>query len=71
VSTSPKAPTPHDRWTEAENRRLLLELMRDGVLDVTKLISDVVPPSQGGAAFADLADHPAEHLGIAIDWSLE
>lgn len=69
VSTSPKQATPRDRWTEAENRRYLLELMRDGVLDVTPLVTDVVAPSEAGQAFATLANNPSDHLGIAIDWS--
>jgi hypothetical protein len=43
--------------------------MHDGVLDVTPLLSGVVAPAEAGEAFAALADRPAEHLGIAIDWS--
>ncbi|MFE5396122.1 zinc-binding dehydrogenase [Streptomyces sp. NPDC056568] len=69
VSTAPKSATVHDRWTEAANRRLILELIRDGALEVDSLITDVVPPDQGGEAFRALAEEPAGHLGVVIDWS--
>jgi L-iditol 2-dehydrogenase len=70
VSTSPKQGTPHDKWTEAENRRYILELMRDKVLDVAPLITHVVPPAEAADAFTGLADRPAEYLGVVIDWTL-
>ncbi|MCM3657614.1 zinc-binding alcohol dehydrogenase [Agromyces mediolanus] len=69
VSTSPRQATARDKWTEAENRRVLLELIAEGRLDVASLVTDTVGPHQASAAFDDLADRPAEHLGIAIDWS--
>lgn len=69
VSTSPRQATVRDKWTEAENRRLLLELIADGRLDVDGLVTDLVAPTEAPAAFDALADHPAQHLGIAIDWS--
>ncbi|GGT00296.1 alcohol dehydrogenase [Streptomyces chromofuscus] len=69
VSTAPKTATVHDRWTEAANRRLILDLIRDGALEVDSLITDVVTPSQGGEAFRALAEEPADHLGVVIDWS--
>jgi L-iditol 2-dehydrogenase len=34
VSTTPVVETPQNRWTEAANRRVILELMRDRRLDV-------------------------------------
>jgi 2-desacetyl-2-hydroxyethyl bacteriochlorophyllide A dehydrogenase len=68
VSTSPKQATVRDRWTEAENRRYLLDAMRDGLLDIGQLITDVVSPAQAPAMFQALAKHPGEHLGVVIDW---
>jgi threonine dehydrogenase-like Zn-dependent dehydrogenase len=69
VSTAPAAPTLHDRWTEAANRALLLDLMAAGDLPVAELVTDRVRPDSAPAAFEALADRPAEHLGILIDWS--
>jgi hypothetical protein len=43
--------------------------MRDGSLDVSQLISHVVPPEEAGAAFAGLAAEPEAYLGVAIDWT--
>ncbi|MFF7216790.1 zinc-binding dehydrogenase [Streptomyces sp. NPDC008238] len=70
VSTAPKTGTVHDRWTEAANRRVILELIGDGALEVDSLITDVVSPEQGPAAFHMLAEEPASHLGVIIDWSV-
>jgi len=69
VSTTPIVATVRDRWTEAANRRVLLELMQRGELDVDALISDHVAPDQAPAAFAELAVRPQEHLGVVIDWT--
>jgi L-iditol 2-dehydrogenase len=69
VSTTPFAPTLRDPWTEAANRRVLLDLMRDGELDVTPLVSHRIGPEQAPAAFAALAARSDGHLGVLIDWS--
>lgn len=68
VSTTPAAATLHDRWTEAANRRVLLELLQRGELDVDALVSHTVAPDEAPAAFAALAARPQEHLGVVIDW---
>lgn len=69
VSTTPEAATLTDRWTEAENRRVLLELMQRGELDVDALVSDRIRPDDAPEAFAALAARPQEHLGVVIDWT--
>jgi L-iditol 2-dehydrogenase len=69
VSTTPAIATVRDRWTEAANRRVLLELMDREELDVDALISDRLTPDQAPAAFAELAAHPQAHLGVVIDWA--
>jgi L-iditol 2-dehydrogenase len=68
VSTTPVTATLNDRWTEAANRRLLLELMQRGELDVDALVSDRIAPDEAPAAFAALAERPQEHLGVVIEW---
>lgn len=69
VSTTPAAATLNDRWTESENRRVLLELMQRGELDVEALVSDRIAPAEAPEAFAALAARPQEHLGVVIDWT--
>ena len=68
VSTTPTEATLRDRWTEAENRRVLLELMQRGELDVDALVSHRIAPDDAPQAFAALAARPQEHLGVLIDW---
>lgn len=69
VSTTPVTRSLHERWTEAANRELILQLLGDRELDVAPLITHRVPPSAAPEAFRRLADAPAEHLGVLIDWS--
>jgi 2-desacetyl-2-hydroxyethyl bacteriochlorophyllide A dehydrogenase len=69
VSTTPFAPTLRDPWTETANRRVLLDLMREGTLDVTPLITHRIGPDEAPAAFAALAAKADGHLGVVIDWS--
>jgi L-iditol 2-dehydrogenase len=69
VSTTPTSTTAHDKWSEPANRRVLLSLMQERVLDVNPLITHVVSPWEAGAAFAGLAEDPEQYLGVAIDWS--
>ena len=68
VPTTPVSATVRDRWTEAANRRVLLELMHRGELDVDALVTDRVHPQDAPAAFAGLATRPSDHLGVVIDW---
>jgi 2-desacetyl-2-hydroxyethyl bacteriochlorophyllide A dehydrogenase len=69
VSTTPTIATVRDRWTEAANRRVLLELMHRGELDVDALVTHHLAPAEAPAAFAALAARPRDHLGVVIDWS--
>jgi L-iditol 2-dehydrogenase len=69
VSTTPAVATLHDRWTEAANRSVLLELLQRGELDVDALVSHTIAPDEAPAAFAALAERPQEHLGVVIDWT--
>jgi L-iditol 2-dehydrogenase len=68
VSTTPATATLRDRWTEAANRRVLLELLERGELDVDALVSHRIAPDEAPAMFAALAARPQEHLGVVIDW---
>jgi L-iditol 2-dehydrogenase len=68
VSTTPTGPTLRDPWTEAANRRVLLDLMRDGTLDIGPFVSHRIAPEQAPATFAALAAGGDGHLGVLIDW---
>ncbi|HXT36970.1 MAG TPA: zinc-binding dehydrogenase, partial [Chloroflexota bacterium] len=46
----------------------ILACLRDGTLHVADLITDRVSPAEVPAAYADLLEHPAKHLGVVIDW---
>jgi threonine dehydrogenase-like Zn-dependent dehydrogenase len=46
----------------------ILGCMRDGSLYIEELITDRVSPAEVPAAYADLWEHPAEHMGVVIDW---
>jgi hypothetical protein len=46
----------------------ILSCMRDGSLYIEELITDRVSPAEVPAAYADLWEHPAEHMGVVIDW---
>ena len=46
----------------------ILACMRDGALHLEELITDRVSPAEVPAAYADLLQHPAEHMGVVIDW---
>lgn len=69
MSTTPSAPTIFNPWTEPANRRVILELIARGDLQVDPLISHKVPPTQAGALYAALATSPAEFLGVLFDWT--
>jgi 2-desacetyl-2-hydroxyethyl bacteriochlorophyllide A dehydrogenase len=42
--------------------------MREGTLRGADMITDRVAPDHAHAAYAGLLDHPAEHLGVLLDW---
>lgn len=46
----------------------ILGCMRDGALRLEELITDRMSPAQAPAAYANLLEHPAEHLGVVVDW---
>jgi len=71
ITTTPPVATLQNPWTEDANRRVLLNLMRDGELDVESLISHRVVPSAAGEIYAGLERAPEEFLGVIFDWTSE
>lgn len=46
----------------------ILTCLGNGSLQVADLITDRIMPAGAPAAYAGLLDHPADHLGVVIDW---
>jgi 2-desacetyl-2-hydroxyethyl bacteriochlorophyllide A dehydrogenase len=70
LNTHMEAPNLANPWTVPANRRVILDLLRRGELNVDALISHRVAPSQAGAVYAGLAENPADYFGVLFDWSL-
>lgn len=69
----PRSPLlPHHTfpWTQSANRLSILELIAAGRLKVDHLVTDVAPAAEAPAAFARMAQGPAEWLGVILDWEL-
>jgi len=61
-------PIGHVRWTEGRNLEAVLDLMNNGRLDVTDLITHRYPIAEAGEAYATL-DRPAERpIGIVLTY---
>jgi predicted dehydrogenase/threonine dehydrogenase-like Zn-dependent dehydrogenase len=58
------------RWTEQRNFEAVLDMMAEGRLDVTRLISHRFPLEQAAEAYKLLSDHKP-CLGIVLDYGTE
>ena len=67
----PLAPTQETlywRWTQQANRRLLLEMLAEGKLEVEKLITHRVPAAQAPEFYERLKKGNAGMLGVMLNW---
>lgn len=71
MNTTPSAPSLANPWTEAANRRVILDLIARRELDVDSLISHRVPPSSADEVYAGLESAREEYFGVLFDWSSE
>ena len=71
MSTTPDLPNLANPWTESANRRVILDLLGRGELNVDALVTDRVAPSAAPRIYADLAAHPNDFLGVLFDWTKE
>ena len=71
MSTTPAAANLANPWTEAANRRVILDLIARDELKVDALISHRVAPRAAGDVYARLAAAPEEFLGVIFDWTQE
>ncbi|HLH72501.1 MAG TPA: zinc-binding alcohol dehydrogenase [Chloroflexota bacterium] len=69
ITTHMEAPNLANPWTPLANRRVILDLIRRGELNVDSLISHRVAPSEAGKIYAGLAENPSGYFGVIFDWS--
>jgi threonine dehydrogenase-like Zn-dependent dehydrogenase len=65
---APIVPHAYARWTQAANRTLFLEQVRDGTLVVDHLITHRARPDEIPALYAELAAGPGDWLGVVFVW---
>ena len=65
---APIAPHAYARWTQAANRGLFLEQVRDGTLTVEHLITHRARAEDAPALYAELAAGPGDWLGVEFVW---
>jgi 2-desacetyl-2-hydroxyethyl bacteriochlorophyllide A dehydrogenase len=68
ANTTAASANPYHRWTLAEQRRLALELMRQGRLHTEGLVSHRVPAAEALPIWEALTDHQRDYLGVIIVW---
>jgi threonine dehydrogenase-like Zn-dependent dehydrogenase len=56
------------RWTVDRLQRTFLKLVADGRVDVTSLVSHVVPVADAADAYVLLDERPAEALQIVLEF---
>jgi 2-desacetyl-2-hydroxyethyl bacteriochlorophyllide A dehydrogenase len=67
----PRAPVvahPAYRWSQEANRRLFLELVRDGAAAVEHLLTHRARPEDAPALYAEMAAGPGDWLGVEFVW---
>jgi 2-desacetyl-2-hydroxyethyl bacteriochlorophyllide A dehydrogenase len=68
ANTTAGAANAYHRWTLLEQRRLALELMRQGRLRTEGLVSHRVPAAEALAVWEGLATRQQDYLGVVIGW---
>jgi 2-desacetyl-2-hydroxyethyl bacteriochlorophyllide A dehydrogenase len=68
ANTMPATPNAFHPWTLLENRRMALELMRQGRLKTDGLITHHVAAADALPVWDALTTHQQDYLGVVIDW---
>jgi L-iditol 2-dehydrogenase len=74
AASQPRCPTTSTaawRWTQQANRKLLLDWMAAGKLEVSSLITHRFPAGDAPAVYARLAGGDPDLLGIVLEWNPE
>ncbi len=64
-------PYGYVRWTEGRNVAEYVRLAAEGALQVTPLLTDLVPVSEFAKTYESLSSAPEKHLGVVFDWREE
>lgn len=67
-ASHPPLATFWNPFTTTKNMAIALDLVRDGSLRLAPLVTDRLPGTRAPQGFACLAEAPAEHLGVLLDW---
>ena len=67
--TTPRQESIFSSWTPQHNLELVLRLLAAGDLRVAPLVSHRVPASTAPQVYERLVRHPADYLGVVLDWS--
>jgi threonine dehydrogenase-like Zn-dependent dehydrogenase len=68
MRTHPNTVTPNNRWTFENNRRLGLQLIAAGDLELEPLISHRVSGEEGPSMFERLAESRESFFGVLLQW---
>ena len=69
VTNHPEQATSHSPWTRSRNAEFYFDLLRSRMIDVTPLLSDVVPWQEAPQAYARLKNEKDTALSLILDWS--
>lgn len=64
-------PYPYVRWTENRNMQAFLNLIKDGKVDVNKLITHKFPIERATEAYDLLSNPTAKHIAILLEYPRE
>jgi 2-desacetyl-2-hydroxyethyl bacteriochlorophyllide A dehydrogenase len=64
----PRQPQPLAIGSNHQNSVTALDWLADGQLRVDPIITHRIQPEEAPAAYAGLAEHPNDYLGVIIDW---
>jgi len=65
---NPVVESQYYRWVQREERRIILELIKEKRLKVRELITDIVELKEAQKMFRTLSNTRDRHLGIVIHW---
>lgn len=68
-SSQPGNPTANDRWSEPLQKEWFLQLVAEGRLDVSGIVSHRVPYTEAPAIYKGLIENSGEYLGVVFDWT--
>lgn len=68
AGTHPQAETPYNKWTRPRNRRLAVDLMSKGKVDVKPMITHRFPFDQAVEAFDLLVKDRTQAVGVILEY---